>query len=118
VPEIRWCIINEFAGDFACTENPADWTATPLSTSTETAFVYPQYYDGAEFTVQACAMDEAGLYGPIDSVSFTTENLVQTITPAFCGCGVSPTPSERAGWFAILGLVFVGLRRRPGSQVS
>ncbi len=112
-PNIRWCVINEFAGDYACTENPAEWTETPASEGTETSFVYSQYYDGAEFTLQACAMDAEGLYGPISSVSFTSEKLVQSVTPAFCGCGVSPTPAERAGWFAIAGLVFAGLRRRP-----
>lgn len=115
-PQIRWCIINEFAGDYVCTENPAEWTAIDQDSSGQTAIIYPQYYDGAEMTVQACAMDEAGLHGPVHSVSFTTRKLVQTITPAFCGCGVSPTPSERAGWFAIIGLVFAGLRRRPRSQ--
>ena len=109
---VRWCIVDELAG-FECADDPTTWNSEPQTEGTETTFFYPNIYEGAELLLMACAMDDDNECGLVSTVSFTIDKPQITITPAFCACGVTSSSSERGGWAIIVGLVALGLRRRP-----
>lgn len=110
-PTIRWCIVDELAG-FECEDDPLTWEAQPQTDGNETEVFYPNIYEGAELTLLACAMDELEVCGEVLTSTFTIDLPEITVTPAFCGCGSTPTPAQRNGWVVIIGLMFAGLRRR------
>lgn len=108
--EIAWCL--SATADFAsCGDDPRFWEIVSADDGDRTSFTITELSTDEVYHLRACALDNVGVCGPADEVTFSVGSVLGGAGESGCGCSATPSPRAAAPFvLALFGLV--GLRRR------